>query len=353
MEKVVFVDFWGYNGLELYDEAVIRELTEVYSVDILTSRKSTIKLESNKVFFPYSDRFNFARKWVRPLEYFFAWIFIVGFSIRNRASIVHLQWALIPVIDLFFVKTLKILGLKVFMTVHNIHPHRNSGISFFRLNLYQSFDGLLTHSELHTDELRFFGLKNTIVTAFHPLKPKADFKEFPEERTALFLGRLTYEKGLSDLIDVYKNGNFSFRLVIAGKPRDGFEMPEIPKRLNIVVIKRELTQNEVVELIENSWALLTPYRTGTISGVWFDAIRHQRLIVSTRFGAYSEYLSPNYCLLSDNLESLLNSFANLSKDNLSIMINNSINEFERKFAKTKLLRLYQNLYENISNSTVL
>jgi glycosyltransferase involved in cell wall biosynthesis len=145
----------------------------------------------------------------------------------------------------------------------------------------------------------------------------------------LFFGRLSLYKGLDLLLDSIPYvlmENPGARIMIAGKPDNGFTLPVSLLRNEVLYISRYLEVTELRDLIRNAKFIVCPYRDATQSGVLMTAFAMHKCVVATNVGSFPEYIFhdhngllsyPNPIDLAFNLNKAL-------KDNYYLKMNNNI-----------------------------
>ncbi|MDI6888071.1 MAG: glycosyltransferase family 4 protein [Methanocellales archaeon] len=155
--------------------------------------------------------------------------------IKEHADIIHFQMLKAPLIDWAFIRSLKLLGLNLVYTAHNVIPHEQRFYtkSLFS-NIYSMMDGIIAHTKNDERELRrafdlskpkvcvvphgsylFFGDEAiSKEEAMKTLGIPSDFK------TVLFFGYISEDKGLKYLIEAFAGvaKKVPCKLVIAGEP---------------------------------------------------------------------------------------------------------------------------------------
>jgi glycosyltransferase involved in cell wall biosynthesis len=115
--------------------------------------------------------------------------------------------------------------------------------------------------------------------------------------TVLFLGRLAPYKGLDVFVCAAHLASEALTntvFVIAGRPVSGCSVPATQNLANgctLSVRAKNLSNGELVGLVEDSRFVVLPYRDATQSGVLLTAYALGRPVVVSRVGGLSEYVS--------------------------------------------------------------
>jgi len=114
--------------------------------------------------------------------------------------------------------------------------------------------------------------------------------------TVLFLGRLAPYKGIDDFTRAARLASESLGdvvFVVAGRPTPGCRVPtsqELANGCRLTVLARNLSNAELVALVEDSAFVALPYRDATQSGVVLTANALGKPVVATSVGALPEYV---------------------------------------------------------------
>ena len=218
-------------------------------------------------------------------------------------------------------------------TVHDLHSHeaKKSFFKEWRQNrLYSrvykaiaSCENLITNSNSQYRELlSIFPQKKCFMSPFPSLITKTimDGKLYTPEledskNYILFFGRIEEYKGLSVLIEAFKNIQQNTKLVIAGSG-------ELPYAINddrIILVNRYIDDQEVANLYVNSRCVVYPYLSATQSGVIAVATYFHTPVIASNVTFFKEVLGDDYIGLfnsgnSNDLFSKLELFISLSDE---------------------------------------
>ena len=212
-----------------------------------------------------------------------------------RPGILHLQ----EQGDLFTVLATKLLRrfCRVALTVHDPKPHSGSDASYAlrmapQLRQLRDMAALFHVHGAHCRDLLAgeVGTLRPIVATAHGvlMVPPASARRPAEPNRLLLFGRMEAYKGIEDgldAMDLLRDRGIDVRLVLAGR---GPEIDRLADRIapdpRIIVLSRYLTQEEVIEQMQQAALVLAPYRDATQSGVVAAAFGNGRPVVATRVG---------------------------------------------------------------------
>jgi glycosyltransferase involved in cell wall biosynthesis len=216
---------------------------------------------------------------------------------RFDPEIVHVQWLGIPDADLLWLRRLQRRRGVVF-TAHDVLPRRTER----RLDLWQAVfatvDRVVVHGSAAVEQLKALGVPSERIARIpHPLfNAPADELRPPNGRTLLHFGFLRSSKGLDVLLRALPRIAAEVpdvRLVVAGDPLEPVDSLErlaaelgvaerVDWRLGYV------DDSAIPALMEQSTALVLPYRKIESSGVLATALGHGRPAVVSDVGSLGE-----------------------------------------------------------------
>lgn len=270
-------------------------------------RKSLKLLEGSINLLALSGRFLFFRPEVIHLHH-------IHFS-KTR---IQMQW--------WFLKYVKMLGIKLVYTVHNVLPHEDgeSYRSWFT-KLYQAVDGLICHSEIVRERMiQEFAVPGPrlYVIPHGPLfddltSSMSETQDNPWTREGRCLivcqGIIRPYKGVPFLLDAWSHVERASQrawLIVAGlaDPEYALELQEYAKHLALRQAQFEfrfLGAEEMVGLLSAAEILAYPYRDITTSGALMTGLALHKPIVATD-------LPPFRQLLKDEKDALLVPYGDIS-----------------------------------------
>jgi len=243
-----------------YDRALAAALAHAGAdVELVTSRFRHGRVAEpdgyrvRELFYRLSSRLpdSRARLAVKGLEH----VVGLGRLALLRPDVVHLQWADVPQLDAFLLRTRSPL---VF-TAHDLLPRRTAHRRDLWLRLFGRFDRVVVHSGSGRATLAAFGVDESKLRVLpHPVFRGA-VERRDDGRTALVLGLIRPYKGLGDSIEAVSRVGGA-RLLVAGdarQPLDAYRAaagPTAEWRLGW------LGPRELADALALSTVALFPYR---------------------------------------------------------------------------------------------
>jgi len=221
----------------------------------------------------------------------------------NKISILkffHSQkpdWTIFPVRHPWLPILLPFLKGKKALVVHDVKRHLGEESwldNWLDHNACLSADLLITLSHYCGSILKEMYPGKKILSLFHPicryyigLRGTIPPEPIPSHYI-LFFGRLITYKGLNILLEAWgelKNLDSELYLVLAGK---GEELVKIPERA--IMINREISDKELVYLIDKCKFVVAPYLEASQSGVIATSFAREKMVVATKVGGIPEQI---------------------------------------------------------------
>jgi glycosyltransferase involved in cell wall biosynthesis len=172
------------------------------------------------------------------------------------------------------------------------------------------------------------------------MNPYSFFSRLPqntevEKTSILFFGRISAYKGIEVLLAAMPAIFEKFpdqKLVIAGQAVYDYKVDfEVVKQYenNITIIDRYITNNELVDLVNQAKFVVCPYLEATQSGVLMTTYALNTPVVATNVGAFSEYVTENVTgMLTEvgNVPDLANAIQTMLTDDYYKQLANNIQQ---------------------------
>jgi len=229
---------------------------------------------------------------------------------RHRPDALHVQWSVLPSLDVRMWRRVQALGIPIVYTAHNLAPHDGAprdSEAYGRL--YRAADAVIVHSARSKAALtgQWDIESDRVQVAPHgPLledeaelgraTARARFGMPLDAPIVLFAGLIEPLVGLDDLIQAFAtiaNELPTARLAIAGKPNVPIEhvenaIAELGLRERVTIDARFLPQSELAAYLCAADVVALPYRDATSSGLFHAARRFGKAIVVTAVGDMAE-----------------------------------------------------------------
>jgi D-inositol-3-phosphate glycosyltransferase len=253
------------------------------------------------------------RKVIRGISYFPGHRSLLCKLLKDKPNVVHMQWARLPIIDVYFIRALQRAGIPVVLTVHDVDPFFSFGGDQLLTRLYNQVDHLIVHHSSAVSVLGDrFNVKDTTKISVIPHGPLQS-ENIPKDKTRddarralgipklanviTFFGEIKYYKGLDILIEaVVKAADKvpDLYLLMAGKPErlEGIPNTSILKDKNISHHANFsfIPNDEVWKYYLAANIVALPYRQISQSGVLFSALAHERFTVCSDVGGLPELI---------------------------------------------------------------
>ncbi len=233
---------------------------------------------------------------------------------KKYGHVLHFQFFRRERVESFYVAFLKMMGIRIVYTAHNIVPHEGTSLDrWLKALVYRSAHAIIVHSNY---------IKKALLEAFpmpadkiHVI-PHGNFDHYlpkeplskaaarsrlgltAENKTLLFFGYIREYKGLDLLLDAFVIAaaiDPELRLVIAGAPhtdaleRSSNELIERSGLADRVIFHAKFIPHEDIELyFVSSDLVVLPYKHIYHSGIIHLAYSYGRPSLATNVGDFSE-----------------------------------------------------------------
>jgi D-inositol-3-phosphate glycosyltransferase len=291
--KVCIISPLGYTGLSYYDHSLCQALSEVgVRVTLVTSGKfvaqpKLISYEIKKFFVGnYGERTRFAK----GIAYILGLAKSFFFILNRRFKIVHLQILEIPLADFLFASCLRLVGVKIVHTPHDIYSFKSSKEIFLRRKLYQSSNILFVHNVANKKQLmEDFGISSEQIRqvihgnyeyfldqSLTKRDARSRLNLTMDKKIVLLFGSLRQGKGIETAVKSFSmiKEKSQVLFLIVGKPARGFDMEALKKLIQetylngFLDLREGFVEDNLVEAYYKSADLvLVPYERVYESGV--------------------------------------------------------------------------------------
>lgn len=314
MLHIACVCFVGKFGLADYTLSLARALSRFAKSEIITSDSFSYP----SVPFDGVVTRIFRRSRYYPIDVIRFLIYVM----KTRPDVLVFQSVLkFPVLDAIIVKAIRLFGVRVYATVHDLLPHHPRPWSRFEYSIFfQSFDGLVAHSDQAREGLLDLGVSAPILVVPHGVydiyrirlttrdQARSRFGFEPNDFVALFFGIIDPRKGVEFLVDIVEADMLpaGVKLFFAG--RNALEKFDsaLDKRFDrlahsekCVALTREIGFDEVEQVFLAADVVLLPYKEGTTSGVLKLAVAFDRPVVASAIGDLPSNVLPGTGLFFD------------------------------------------------------
>ncbi|MDP3455947.1 glycosyltransferase family 4 protein [Methyloversatilis sp.] len=219
------------------------------------------------------------------------------------------SWMVSPLYDGLIVWCLRLIGIKVAVTAHDLMPHHPKPWS--RLTcafFYRSFDKVIAHSEASVAMLRNFGVQRPILLVPHGeydlfntlFLSRADARALlkidpaKHDHIVLFFGHLDERKGLEEFLNVAARlQDKRVLFLVAGDNNLSSSHQHLVQTTwpeNVRIDLGRVPFEHVQRYFSAADVVALPYREGTTSGVLKVAMAFGKPVIASDVGDISETL---------------------------------------------------------------
>lgn len=363
--KVLMVDSWVGEGNE-YAFYICKELKNA-GIDI-----SLIVPEDNKdkvIFdFPFlplcPTKAKNISKFNKMFRYYKYLLDIYKLIRKEKYDVVHFQFFRRRRIESLYFVMLKIMGIKLAHTVHDISPLDESELDhLFNLLVYKTSDILFVHSysnkktlatEMKLNEAKIKVMPHGDFDNYIPARiiSKSEAREIfglsEEYNVILFFGAIKEYKGLDILSNSFATASMKIKnlaLIIAGEAGDAETkqivikckeiLSKLPKEAKVIFHDKFIPVTEVAKYFIASDVVVLPYRRVTHSGIPHLAYSFGRPIIASNVGDFEEVIEEGkngFVLSSNTQENLSEKIIQAFSDKAKL---EEMGKYARNFCATK------------------
>ena len=149
-KKILFIGKRSFNNTGSYDYEYLRRLTEsklnfsvIYACSNLYDQKKIKQIKYLKLF-----KYNNLSLIKKCFSYANSLIKLLKLIQSNKPDVIHLQWLLFPLIDLIWLKAIKLIGWRglTVITIHNAKSRQSSITNYLLKICYKQIDHFIVHS---------------------------------------------------------------------------------------------------------------------------------------------------------------------------------------------------------------
>jgi D-inositol-3-phosphate glycosyltransferase len=378
--KVLMIDSWVGEGGNDYALFLCKALKKV-DVDI-----TLVVTEDNKVngsigfpFLPLSPtKLKNISRYKKVFKYYRYLLKIYALIRKEKYDVVHFQFFRRRRLESIYFAMLKLIGVKLAHTVHDVTPlNENKLDHFFSLLVYKTADLLFVHSDsnkralahqikLDEDKIKVVPHGDFDTYIADRILTKSEARKFfnllEELNVILFFGAIKEYKGLDILLNAIslvseKINNLT--LIVAGMP-DPIELKyeyknlisKLSKNINVIFHDEFIPNVEVEKYFVASDIVILPYRRISHSGVLHLAYSFGRPVIATDVGDFAETIEEGksgFVVPSENPESLSEKIIQVFSDKKQL---EEIGKYARYLSESKYswkssAELMKSNYENL------
>lgn len=318
-------------------------------------------------------------KFWKTIHYFGYLARLIAYVVKNNRGrqIVHFQFFRSERIESLLFPLLRLLGVKLAFTAHNVLPHENSQVDYlFRFIVYTSANLIIVHSEHIKNKLaKNFRIDQEKVKVvphgnFDHYIPRGPISRFEAraslnlsktDNVALFFGFIREYKGLDTLLDafeIYSSKGRQLRLVIAGAAHPPAlenhyrrRIDQITSNGSILFHAGFIPSEKVAAYFSACDVVILPYKEIDHSGIVHLAYSFGRPLIATNVGDFAEVIEDGksgYLLKENSAECLSETMLDAFSDtaHLEDMGNHARKLSETKYSWLEIAKRTRKLYES-------
>jgi len=226
---------------------------------------------------------------------------------REKLGLIHLQWAVLPIVDALFVWLFR-RRTPIVVTVHDTLPYNGSPISWLQKAGFflpaRLASQVIVHTRTAAERVAAQGVDpaRINIVPHGPLSlaigpPRAPIVKPPGLKTFVLFGQLKVYKGLDILVEAVglmpPDMRAASRFIVAGAV--AMDMAPIERRIaelglaeTIELRYGRMTETELAELLDEADVFIFPYREIDASGAYYLVRPLGKWTVASRVGVFAE-----------------------------------------------------------------
>lgn len=293
MKKICIISPLGYTGIAYYDHSLCQSLSEIgINVVLVTTETRAVeaKKRSYEIFRAFSGSYGNRSRLLKGFNYILSIVKVYIFIKRKHFRVVHFQILELPEVDFFIFMLLKMSGVKIVFTPHDIYSFKNRGNKFLSM-MYRLSNYIIVHNSANRDLLinTFKARAKKIKIVVHGnynyfvnSKIQRDEARIKigirrDKKVLLLFGNIRPGKGLETLISAFtllRKSRKDILLLIAGKPVKGYDLESILKEIKVndsaesLILRDYFIEDSLIEYYyKSSDVVIIPYEHIYESGV--------------------------------------------------------------------------------------
>ena len=291
--RIYVISPLDYTGIAYYSHSLCQSLSEAgMKVILMTSKKRAIspKKISYEIVNIFRNTYGEINRLKKGLFYILSLCKIYCYIIKNKPKIVHFQILELPSADLILFILLRMSGVKIVYTPHDLSSFKSKGNGMFLKMLFNLSHAIVAHNLVNeTTLIRKYGIKKRKIK----IVPHGNYNVFLKSNVTkkqsrerigvskngniiLLFGSLRQGKGIDTVVKAFKN-LIKYKhatLLMAGKPARGYDIEKVKKELKNEILKSKvilrdyfIEEDKVEYYYKASDIVLVPYDNVYESGV--------------------------------------------------------------------------------------
>lgn len=284
----------------------------------------------------------------KPLRYFeqvIGYLKVLAVVIKDNTDVVNLSLIDDRITTFFFFLVLKMLGVKVVITAHDVVPFGHIVLPVLRRYIFAKADAVVLHHAHSVQDLRNLMqpaprrlfVQTCPLSDYSSILNQAKYQEYLSrikhetkryDRVFLFIGTLRREKGIDILVNqwiTHMCGDQTSLLLIAGNPTLDIDrlLSSSGQCKNIRWELRRLDDEEFVAYMDSGDIIVTPYHEYANSTIYMAAYIHsRRCVLASNNSLFRSFIDDTNGIMFDlvdpeSLGQVLQHCRDLDKEDLS------------------------------------
>jgi glycosyltransferase involved in cell wall biosynthesis len=265
------------------------------------------------IFYRHVDRADWLPPRLRPaakaLAHLVGLVRLAALLRRERATLIHLQWAVIPIVDALFIRLIR-RRAAIVVTVHDTLPYNGSPISWLQKAGFflpaRLASEVIVHTQIAAERVAAQGVDPARINivphgplslAVDDRPPNRTVDKAAGVKTFVLFGQLKPYKGVDILVEAVglmpKALRQTSRFIVAGAIM--MDMAPIERRIAELSLGAtfelrygRMSEHALADLFDEADVFLFPYRDIDASGAYYLVRPYGKWIIASRVGVFAE-----------------------------------------------------------------
>ncbi|MEY8200436.1 MAG: glycosyltransferase [Colwellia sp.] len=364
----------GHGGMNYYNTGLGLGLSEAGASSSLYTSSETVESSSGLLTVDkcFVDVFGAKNKFLRFYNYIKGVLHATKSIKRRGGRFAHLHFFQYGALELFTCMTLRLFGLSIIATIHDVESFSSGKVSFFQRYVLSACSHFIVHNAFSKSELED---TLSLVRLVRPINviPHGNYKSFVQSRdkessrlalglpancdVLLFFGQIKEVKGLDILLDAFakvKSKKRNVVLVIAGKTwKTDFikyekKIQSLGLESDVVTHIRYIPDQDVGNYYSASDIVLLPYKKIYQSGVLLMAMSYAKPVIASDLPPMQEIIidgENGFLFESENSGSFADVILRALSSNLASVGNSANNTMEGDFSWESVAKKHIEVYK--------
>ncbi len=292
--KICIISPLGYTGIAYYDHSLCQSLSEAgVEVTLLTTSQRAVepKKRDYKLFRVFNKTFGDRYRLQKGISYIYSLIKAYSFIKQNHFKTVHFQIMEFPAVDCIFFTILRLSGIKIICTPHDIYSFKGKSDNKFLKIMYKLSHVIIVQNltnrallinglGINREKIKIIphGNYNYFLTGIQKGLARKKIRIPEDKKVILLFGNIRSGKGIKTAISAVKllkeKNKTDVLLLIAGRISRGYNLKSLIRLVDdcnlrsSLILRCSFIEDSLVEAYYRAAdVVIVPYERAYESGV--------------------------------------------------------------------------------------